>query len=367
MPEFARTPAELFERAAKYWPRDLTAQEAEASILPILLETPDKFISLLGLADASPTSWKEALQLTRDFDANLFLKHLMVLADIGGEPLQRLGVDLVNIYPTNIMSYTWKSVIYDYEFRDPGAFNNNSLNVSGSRLARGGGLTEKMEDVAMLLLFGGASTTLGLPTIVEEKCVIGTYIGDGDQLSRFVKQRYLYVSRITAGATSNTLGQLAQKFVIDILRSLLPENTGWTFTSNGSIPGVSQNEGLSDVSFDIVAKSPLGMYTGIEVSFQFTTNSVIERKSKLAAQRATILHAAGAHVAYVIDGMGNFQRDAALRDICNASDCTVAFTSAELQHLVNFLSREEMLREDALLEELLSEEEVGRETIGTSE
>jgi hypothetical protein len=87
----------------------------------------------------------------------------------------------------------------------------------------------------------------------------------------------------------------------------------------------------------IVAKSPSNQYVAIEVSFQVTTNSVIERKAGQARARAQLLREAGHRLAYVIDGAGNFDRDAALRTICRYSDCTVAFTPEEINVLVEFL------------------------------
>ena len=91
------------------------------------------------------------------------------------------------------------------------------------------------------------------------------------------------------------------------------------------------------MNFDLVAKSPFNKWFGIEVSYQVTTNSVIERKSGQAQPRAELLHKAGHKIAYVLDGAGNFEREAALRTICKFSDCTVAFTPEQIKRLADFL------------------------------
>lgn len=91
------------------------------------------------------------------------------------------------------------------------------------------------------------------------------------------------------------------------------------------------------MSFDIVAHSPSGKYCAIEVSFQVTTNSTIERKAGQAKSRQQVLHEHGHRIAYVIDGSGNFYRRNAIKTICQFSDCTVTFNPEELQSLVNFL------------------------------
>jgi len=86
-----------------------------------------------------------------------------------------------------------------------------------------------------------------------------------------------------------------------------------------------------------VARSPNGNFCAIEVSFQVTTNSTIERKSGQAQARQKLLHSHGHKIAYVIDGAGNFARQSALRTISQYSDCTVSFMDVELDKLVEYL------------------------------
>ena len=74
---------DLENNAYKFWPTELAEQEKNSSIIPKLIETQDKFISLLNISDASPIAWKETLNSTSSLSANLFLKHLVVLSDIG--------------------------------------------------------------------------------------------------------------------------------------------------------------------------------------------------------------------------------------------------------------------------------------------
>lgn len=332
-----RNPEQLRSKANLYWPSELSKREASSSIVPLLLDTQDKFISLLDISDSSPTAWKETLKQSSGISANLFLKHLMVLADLGGEPLKRLRPEFKTIFPDGTMRYGWEGKAYEYKFNSITQVNrldNPTLFVDGRGLLRKHPLTDTMEDVIMLLLHGGAATGGNIPDPIAEKCTIGVLIGHGPELEKFVKQRYIWVSRITCGATSNAMGQLAQDYVKELLEGALP---AWTFTRSGKIPGVSQNDGKTDISFDVLAKSPAGKYVAIEVSFQFTTNSVIERKAGQAQARAQRVRNAGCHIAYVIDGAGNFERNAALSTICAFSDCTVALTSKEIAVLVKFL------------------------------
>jgi hypothetical protein len=261
----------------------------------------------------------------------------MVLTDVGGEPLKRLRPELARMFPDGTMVFEWKGKKHSYTFQrilTIRTLNNSSLFVDGESLATGHELDAKTEDVIMLLMFGAAATNASLPQDIAEKCMIGSLIGRKAEVQKFVKQRYIFVSRITSGARANSLGQLAQDYVCDMLQDSL---SGWQITRNGRIAGISQNAGGTDMTFDLVAKSPASKYFAIEVSYQVTTNSTIERKAGQAETRVDILHRSGHKICYVIDGAGNFERDAALRTICRFSDCTVAFTPSEIQRLVGYL------------------------------
>jgi hypothetical protein len=337
MTRFTPSVRELRLRAALFWPAELIAREASASIIPALLATQDKFISLLDVADKSPFAWKDALRATSELPANVFLKHLMVLADVGGEPLKRLHPELQRLFPSRVMTFLWREARFEYTFKAAlmsKSLDNKSLYVDGKGLLAGHELNDKMEDVAMLLLHSASAVNATLPEILKEKCVIGSLLGRKEELEKFVKQRYILVSKITGGATSNALGQFAQDYVRDVLTQALPN---WQIVRNGTIPGISQNAGKTDMNFDLVARSPQGRYIAVEVSFQVTTNSVIERKAGQAQARANLLHQAGHHIAYVLDGAGNFERAAALDTICQYSDCTVTLTAADLAILIEFL------------------------------
>lgn len=334
---YTPTAEELRPRASLFWPDELRAKQEAISVIPKLIKTQDKFISILDVSDGNPSAWINVLGQMKDFPANLFLKHLMVLADVGGELLKRLSPELPKIFRDGKMVFTWngKNHIYEFKAIHTGvAISNDKLFVDGESLSLSRDLDAKMEDVIMLLLFGAAITNATLPPLIGEKCTIGSLIGDSVALEHFVRERYIFVSRITAGATSNALGQIAQDFVRDYLASALPK---WKVTRNGHIRGISQNEGDTDMNFDVVTQSPSQKYFAVEISYQVTTNSVIERKAGQAQSRAALLHKAGHKIIYVIDGAGNFERQAALATICKYSDCTVALTQNELAVLVEYL------------------------------
>lgn len=325
---------DLENQALKFWPQKFSDKEKKSSIVPKLIETQDKFISLLNISDANPFKWKDTLLSSKTLSGNLFLKHLIVLSDIGGEKLMRFKKELPSVFKHG-MNFIWDSKNFTYKFQtlsETSNWNNKNLSVDGEGLINSIEINPIMEDVCILLLFGGSAINDNIPNEITEKCIIGTMLGKTEELEAFVKQRYIWVSRITGGAEANTLGQLTQNYVKEYLEAKLP---AWRINKDQLLK-VSQNERTS-LSVDIVAKSPKGKFCAIEVSFQVTTNSTIERKAGQAQARQELLHANGHNIAYVIDGAGNFARQSALRKICQFSDCTVSFKDSELDTLVKFL------------------------------
>ena len=225
---------------------------------------------------------------------------------------------------------------YHFKVLPVKTLNNDKLGLSGSKLLANQRLSDLHKDVITLLLVGNAAANEELASILT-KCEINQYLGQPDQLDRFIHQRYIWVSRITGGSQSNNLGQLAQQFVLTYLKDHVSV-ADITYASNGHLPGVrhSGDNDKRETTFDLVLAKD-DKYLAIEVSFQVTTNSVIERKAGQAQARYKQIRAKGYRIAYVLDGAGNFQRGSALRTICAHSDCTVAFSQPELEVLCRFI------------------------------
>src|SRR3990167_1822392 len=107
---------DLEANALKFWPPKIAETERNSSIIPKLIETQDKFISLLNIADAEPFAWLKVLATTKELSANLFLKHLMVLSDIGGEKLMRFKKELPKIFEKDTMKFAWNGTNYTLYF-----------------------------------------------------------------------------------------------------------------------------------------------------------------------------------------------------------------------------------------------------------
>lgn len=336
MPEnYRRTRTELEARACKWWPGALVTLEAESSILPTLIRTQDSFLSILTLSDSQrPQSVFEVMSAAH-FGANLFLKHLMVLTDFGSEPLQRINRDFVRYFPDRTLHYAVNGQRVDYPFAAlpaKGTLSNKKMHTDVQSLLVSDSLNPFYQDLIMLLLFGSNALDEAISDIFS-KCVVGNLMGKPEELNRFIKQRYLFVSRITAGAQANSLGNAAQTYAEQYLQEKL--GSDYVVKSNGHIPGITQNE-RTKTTFDLSVEHN-GKYVGIEISFQVTTNSTIERKAGQAQARYAAVEQSGNYIAYIIDGAGNFQRESALTSICQYSHCTVAYTDEEFDVLIQFI------------------------------
>ncbi len=338
MPKYNRSLTELKSNAVFHWPEEILLAAGDVSVLPLLLKTQDSFISILKVADRDPLAWKVALKQSRTISGPLFLKHLMVLTDLGGEALNKLP-PLAKYCPNGILSFSWEGKPFEHRFTDiheKCALANSSLRVDSKKLLAGGEFTTKMLDVAMLLLFGSSATNDSLPSEVKDRCIVGSLIGHPDELDRFAKENYIRVSRQVGGATANALGQFAQDYVVKHLKASLPP--GWSILRDSRLSGVSHTSDAKETNFDVVAKSPKGQQFGIEVSFQVTTNSVIERKARESESLMASVHIAGHKICYVIDGAGNINiRQNAVGILCRHSDCTVAMSVEEIKHLAEYM------------------------------
>jgi len=333
---YNRTIEELEANAILWWPDHLNQANAAISVIPKLIKTQEDFLNIISLSKNEPFQVFDILEASK-FPANLFLKHLCVLADYGGEPIQRLGRAFDSIFKTSTeghsISFAWNSNNYTYEFTSlpMKGLGNKKLFIDGDGLIHEKPLTDLYKDMIVLLMFGSTST------VSEEAglsaCEIGALLGKAEILEKYVKERYINVSRITGGATANTLGQLAQKEIVSYLSDSLGKD--YIVVSNGYIQldGYDKNNGMP---FDVVVMKG-DKQAGIEVSFQVTTNSTIERKAGQASDRLNLMHRNGHHIAYVLDGAGNFQRSAAISTICSNSDCTVAYSIAEFDVLSQWL------------------------------
>ncbi len=340
---YERTLKELEQHACKWWPREVREEAQKVSILQILLDSQERFISILKLTDRNNASKLFEILDASGFAYNLFLKHLIVLTDFGSEPLQRVNRNFAEMFPAGKLEYDIGTGKKYYTFTSlpvNGVLNNKRMKIDTVENLISDNYDRSLcKDIIMMLMYGAATTNTGTRAILF-KCTPFEYLGDDSGIEDFVRKNYIRVSSIIRGKTATDLGNVAQQYVVSYLTNALGDN--YSVKSNGTIPGVTQNDGTTLTSFDVVVDrkndtSRHKKYVAIEITFQETTNSTIERKGGQARDRFEKITSTRNYIAYIIDGAGNFARTSAVRILCDNSHCTVAYTPEEFNLLLEFI------------------------------
>src|SRR5690554_85139 len=125
----------------------------------------------------------------------------MVLSDVSGEKLKNCTREMRRAFRDSRLVYIWNEQRHSYQFKtlETQTWSNQSLSVDGRGLATAIELNDTIEDVVMLILYGATDVHGALPGWIEERCQIGNLFGMKDDLARFIRERYIWVSRITGG------------------------------------------------------------------------------------------------------------------------------------------------------------------------
>ena len=339
---YLRTVKDLEQVGSKWWPKEVRDEAMKVSILQYLLDTQEKFISLLTLADRKKPEKLFALLEASGFEYHLFLKHLILLTDVGSEPIQRFNSSFDEIFPGRVLRYAVGKKQFSYEFvklPTQAKPNNKKMQIDElDNLQQSCRDKQLSKDLIMLLIYGAASNEKRTAAVLY-KCNAYEYLGQEELIKKYVRQNYIRVSRIVGGKEATDLGNVAQSYAVSYLTEKLGDN--YNVVSAGTIPGVKMDDD-KDVTFDIVIdrkddEGRFKKYVGVEVSFQETSNSTIERKAREAQARFRNTQNKRCYVAYIIDGAGNFSRTAAVTDLCNNSHCNVAYTPSEFDLLIEFI------------------------------
>ena len=341
--KYLRSIEELEELACNWWPAEVREEAQKMSILQYLLDTQEKFISILKLADKGKPEKLLALLEASSMEYHVFLKHLVLLTDLGAEQLQRINKDFADLFPENKLVYRLANKEFTYSFAKlptRGKLDNKKMKIDTLEHLQGTVCDKVLcTDVIMLLIYGASSTRARTRAILY-KCNSSDYLGNDAKIEDYVRKNYIRVSKIIAGKVSNDLGNIAQVYALKYLSKCLGSN--YRLQSNGKLPDVSENDGKTWATFDILVdriddNSRYKPYVGVEVSFQETSNSVVERKSTIAHNRFVQVVSKRCYVAYIIDGIGNFSRASAVKTLCDNSHCTVAYTPEEFGVLADFI------------------------------
>ena len=333
------------ESGSLWWPREV--RERATSPADPLRESLSRFLEVLSQSSFGESP-KDILTRAKKskLHPNIFLKHSCVLADFGGETIQRVSGAGAPFFLTNTQGYGFLYLVAGSEawlsFSEIGQrrLSNGNLHLETKNLfAPTDLILEGMCDITGWLYYGRSAKDHNILGLAEDLLDIdlGQLLGKPiPEIERLITGRYLDVSRQTQGSNSNQNGQILQ----DLVKESLEKTLGKQFKveRNGKI----EINGEED-SFDVVVtRDPAidGRSVGIEVAFQVTTNSVIERKSRQAEGWKEKLAPDGHALAFLVDGAGNlFERAAAVGRICNSVDCVVTFSETGLEALADFVRK----------------------------
>jgi hypothetical protein len=240
---YIRSVKELEKVGCKWWPKDVRDEAMKVSILQYLLDSQEKFISLLTLADKNKPEKLFNLLDASDFQYHLFLKHLALLTDVGSEPLQRFNTTFKELFPDNELEYVLGRKKYVYKFSVlpiKGKLDNERMQIDTKENLQVACKDKDLcKDLIMLLTYGSASS-IEINRAILYKCNAYENLGEEDKIKQYVRENYIRVSRIIAGKTATDLGNYAQVYVLNYMRERLGDN--YNLVNNGKIPGVKLDD-----------------------------------------------------------------------------------------------------------------------------
>ena len=189
--KYLRSIKDLEKVGCKWWPKEVRDEAMKVSILQYLLDTQEKFISLLTLADSNKPEKLFGLLDASDFEYHLFLKHIILLTDVGSEPIQRINTSFKEIFPDRELVYKLGRKEYTYTFASlpiKGKPNNEKMQIDTMENLQAACKDKELcIDLIMLLIYGAASTTARTAAVLY-KCNAFEYLGNQDLIRSAVKQ-----------------------------------------------------------------------------------------------------------------------------------------------------------------------------------
>ena len=182
---YLRSIKDLERVGCKWWPKEVRDEAMKVSILHYLIDTQEEFISLLTLADKNNPEKLFNILDASDFEYHLFLKHLILLTDVGSELLQRFNSSFGEIFPDGKMEFAIGKQKYIYTFTAAPTKNvPNKKNLSAPCRNE-----VVCKDLIMFLIYGAASTTARIAAVFN-KCNAYEYLGNQRLIREAVRNNY---------------------------------------------------------------------------------------------------------------------------------------------------------------------------------
>lgn len=332
------TLAELRENAVLWWPDEIRDEVAASSFYDAMLVSFPIFQQTLK----DSTDLESLIQKVKELNAegklpaNLFMRHCMLFTNLGWEAMKKwFGDSYADMFPDG----KFKGGEIEFDMPNPGTGQSKVRTMSKhikDAYAYDLSDTQLKHILACIkLLFMGSHSSLSQ----LERCNLGIYLDDSDGELFYCDSvmKYIEVSNQTSGAKAAGSGNLMEnKLAIEPIKAYLsvhfPNLEYLSKTSHqfllGHEPMTSDQWFVNEGNNRAVA---------LEVSFQETTNSVIERKRKDAENRRN-LFPENCKSAFVIDGVGSLEhRKNAVKEILSNADIVVTAREDEILRLADYI------------------------------
>lgn len=314
-----------------FWSAELAREESN-HLLSELKRTRPTFIAMLetsNIHNIVSIIMDPPDPLTR----SLAVKHAMIATDAGAELLDR-AKDYFAFHEISSLHIEFGEKMMGYSLRALGTTFKSKLSNKKIAAAKAG----LLQDVCTLLVHGSRIKELKrFPSFRTFN--IGEICGKPDLISEHFAELYLLVSRQIKGVTTASSGNRPQQLVKEKFSAYFSGDVDVSPVPGNRVPGVGDEQGQQfDLVYRVKRTAGQDVFIAIEIAFQETTNSVIERKSKQARELFKIFKDRGYYLCFVVDGAGYFARPKALRDIIANSDICVTFSQSELEKLCEFVA-----------------------------
>lgn len=314
------------EESTWFWPK-IKSNDLDSE-LENLLNTHDIFCKILESSNHEQVI--PNLLNNSKLTPKMSIQHMMRISDCSAEFLDRTSSYIKNqkIHELNIKIPNKKSFTYDIKEidRQHKRLNTKTLLCADNNL---------LHDVMMIILFG--SYVDEFQTFASfQKLNISAIVGDKSKIDNYLIKRYLTISRQTQGKKTVSSGTDVQQLVRSRIKKFFENKDYFSFVEGNRMPIMgTDTRGLEVDLVCSISNNTKIIFIGIEVAFQETTNSIIERKARQATEWYKKFQDEDHYLCYVVDGGGYFSRPKAFQDIVNNSHITV--TLKQLDNLCKFM------------------------------
>ncbi|OFX14206.1 MAG: hypothetical protein A2Z18_07965 [Armatimonadetes bacterium RBG_16_58_9] len=298
------------------WFWELTDEE-EPSLLDDLVSTQSCFVEAVCSAQGRAENVVASVLSRRELAPGLAVKHAMIATGFSAELMDRVvsyfqdrGIDKLSInVPGEAPEVVQLCAMPGFN----GRLSNKAIQCGSGALHR---------DLLVVVMFGAYARELRFSSF--RRCSLGSLAGRPGACAQFFREAYLRVSPQVGGAGAVELGSKLQRRLVQELEGHLGGRVEFARTRDNRLPAAVGEGDQYDAVYRIGPEADPRAYVAVEVAFQETTNSVIERKARQAKEARHLMERLHYKACYIVGGAGWFARPRALRTLVENSDLCVS-------------------------------------------